>query len=195
MSFISGASALICSRVRSACALFTGSTKIIAQTIRGERIGCNHRENSGRLGAIAWNVRDSSVLSEASSRGGQAGDVGKSCSPLDNSDFVKVDLPSSQRQVKRHRSVNAGREAVVFIKRLRFGTLGIDDQRKRGGLLAGLQAAFHCAANERLTLSTAGPCGMPDAPVENTVWGSEATSCCPRSSVPPSVAHYPPGQH
>jgi len=195
MPFISCASAFICSRVSSPCALFTCSTNTIAVTIRGERTACNREENSGRLGAIAWKVSGSPLLPEASSRGGRAGDEGKSCFPLDNSDFVQVDLPSSQRQVKRHRSVNAGREAVVFIKRLRFGTLGIDDQRKRGDLLAGLQAAFHCAANELLTQSPAGPCGMPDAPVESTVWDSEATSSCPRISVPPSVPLFPPGQH
>ena len=155
MPFISCASAFICSRVSSPCALFTCSTNTIAVTIRGERTACNREENSGRLGAIAWKVSGSPLLPEASSRGGRAGDEGKSCFPLDNSDFVQVDLPSSQRQVKRHRSANAGREAVVFIKRLRFWTLGIDDQRKRGDLLAGLQAAFHCAANELLTQSPA----------------------------------------
>lgn len=58
---------------------------------------------------------------------------------------------STQRQIKRPRRIDAGRESIVQVERFRFRVFGVDDQRVGGDPFARLQAAINRATDQQLS--------------------------------------------
>lgn len=63
----------------------------------------------------------------------------------------------SEREIRRHRRIPARGEPVVLVERLCRGILRVHEQCISSDLLARLQAAFHRAADEQPSKTTASP--------------------------------------